>query len=150
MESLPACAKDVQLFCYCGEFTRPRNCWKPQSERSRSDFGATLDQTSEASRCSYAFSAMRMPHPYLPMPRRASTYHPAKHIARLMPVEFRRDTEDSFQTNRERQAHNLRIAIRQPFQISHTNRRRDRLSARVMCNGRLTRYCLTRRTSTSE
>src|SRR5437016_9907193 len=31
------------------------------------------------------FSAMRMPHPYLPMPRRASTYHPAKHIARLMP-----------------------------------------------------------------
>src|SRR5205809_923742 len=55
MESLPACAKDVQLFCYCGKFIRPRNCWKRQSERSRSDSGATLDQTSEASRCSYAF-----------------------------------------------------------------------------------------------
>src|SRR5207248_10272120 len=55
MESLPASAKDVQLFCYCGKFIRPRNCWKRQAERSRSDSGATLDQTSEASRCSYAF-----------------------------------------------------------------------------------------------
>src|SRR5207253_3780413 len=55
MESLPACAKDVQLFCSCGKFIRPRNCWKRQAERSRSDSGATLDQTSEASRCSYAF-----------------------------------------------------------------------------------------------
>jgi hypothetical protein len=80
------------------KFIRPKNCWKRRSERSRSDSGATLDQTGEASRCSYAFSAMRMPHPYLLRPCRASTYHPANHIARLMPGEFRRDTEDSFQT----------------------------------------------------
>ena len=37
MESLPASAKDVQLFCSCGKFIRPRNCWKRQAERSRSD-----------------------------------------------------------------------------------------------------------------
>jgi hypothetical protein len=41
---------------YCGKFMRLRNCSKRSSERSRSDSGATLDQTSEASRCSCAFS----------------------------------------------------------------------------------------------